>query len=84
MDRQPQSITEVVAATLREMGLAADAAALTRTILIRDGYFAGHKYRFDGGYALWLTENSVLEVYDDAKQVLKTVGGETSHDKRAA
>jgi hypothetical protein len=48
MDRQPQSITEVVAATLREMGLAADAAALTRTILIRDGYFAGHKYRFDG------------------------------------
>ena len=82
MERQPQSVSEVVAATLREMGLGADEAALNRTILIRDGNFVGYKFRFDGGYVLWLVEKGILEVYDDNGNV-KTANGEID-EKRAA
>jgi len=44
---------DVVLATLRQMGIC---VAPMRTFLIQKGYFVGHKYRFDGGYALWLIE----------------------------
>jgi hypothetical protein len=64
------------------MGLGADEAALNRTILIRDGNFVGHKFRFDGGYALWLVEKGVLEVYDDDGN-MKTASSETGEKKAA-
>jgi hypothetical protein len=63
--------------------LGADEAALNRTILIRDGNFVAHKFRFDGGYALWLVEKGVVEVYDDDGN-MKTLNVETSDEKRAA
>jgi hypothetical protein len=79
VEQPPESVSEVVAAALRGMGLEADEAALNRTILIRDGNFVGHKFRFDGGYALWLAEKGVLEVYTDSGN-MKTA----SEEKRAA
>jgi hypothetical protein len=82
VERQSQSVFEVVAAALRERRLGADEATLHRTILIRDGYFVGYKFRFDGGYAQWLFEKGVVEVYDDNGNV-KTVSGEID-GKRAA
>ena len=81
MEQPPESVSEVVAAALRGMGLEADEAALNRTILIRDGNFVGHKFRFDGGYAL-VTEG-VVEVYDDSGRLLKTISGETGEKKAA-
>jgi hypothetical protein len=83
VERQPQSISEVVAAALREMGLGTDEASVNRTILIRDGNFVGYKIRFDGGYALWLVEKGVVEVYADDGN-MKTLNVETSDEKRAA
>ena len=86
MEGQAQSVSLIVAATLKEMGFGADATALTCTALIRDGYFVGHKYRFhEGGHAVWLAEKNVIEVYDNAGKLLKTVGVEkTDGEKRAA
>ncbi len=52
MDEQP-TIPDIVAATLKEMGICVS----MRTILIQKGYLVGHKYRFDGGYAVWLIES---------------------------
>jgi hypothetical protein len=66
-------IQEVVAATLAEMGVC---AAPIRTILIQQGYFVGHKYRFDGGYVTWTAKTNVIEVYDDGGKLLKTVAVE--------
>lgn len=83
MERQPQSVSEVVAATLREMDLVTDEAALDRTILIRDGNFVGHKFRFDGGFALWLPEKGGVEVYTDSGTLLKTISSETGEKKAA-
>ena len=73
MDDQP-AIQDVVAATLKEMGLG---AAFVRTVLIQDGFFVGHKYRFhEGGHAVWRAEKNVIEVYNDDGNLLKTVGAE--------
>ena len=67
---------------LKELGL--DAAALSHTLLIRDGYFVGFKYRFDGGCAVWLIEKKVIEVYDGDGKLLKTAILEETAKKSAA
>jgi len=72
---------DVVTATLQEMGLC---VAPMRTILIQKGYLVGHKYRFDGGYAVWLIETNAIEVYDDDGKLLKSVRLEETNKKSAA
>jgi hypothetical protein len=67
------AIHDTIAATLAEMGLCSTPTALLRTVLIGGGYFAGEKYRFDGGCAVWLAERNVIEVYDDDGKLLKTI-----------
>jgi hypothetical protein len=70
-----------VTATLLEMGLC---AAPMRTILIQKGYFVGHRYRFEGGYAIRLAGKNAIEVYDDDGKLLKTVSLEMSGREKAA
>jgi hypothetical protein len=69
-----------VTATLAEMGIRAP----MRTFLIQKGYFVGHKYRFDGGYAIRLAGKNVIEIYDDDGQLLKAVSLEETDKKDAA
>ena len=76
-----EEVQDLVAATLREMGIC---VAPMRTILIQKGYFVGHKYRFDGGYAIRLVGKNAIEVYDDAGKLLKTVSLEISGEEKAA
>ena len=77
-----KSVSEAVAATLKELGLCADPLALVRTVLIRDGHFLGYKYRFDGGCAVWLPGEKVIEVYDQEGKLLQKVGVEAGGDER--
>ena len=58
MDDQA-SIPASLAATLAEMGVC---AAPMRTFLIQKGYFVGHKYRFEGGYAIRLAGQNAIEI----------------------
>ena len=81
---QSQSIQDVVAATLAEMGLCSAPAALLHTVLIHDRYFVGHKYRFDGGYAVWLVQTNVIEIYGDDGKLLKTLTLEATERGTAA
>jgi hypothetical protein len=71
---------DFVTATLAEMGICAS----MRTILIQKGYFVGHKYRFDGGYAILFAGKNVIDVYDDGGKLLKTVSLEETDKKDAA
>jgi hypothetical protein len=80
----PKTIHDMITATLGEMGLASDPASLIRTILLRDRYFVGQKYRFDTGYAVWMAETNVVEVYDDGGKLLKTVALGRSQGGEAA
>jgi hypothetical protein len=43
------------------------------TLLIRDGFFIGHKFRCDGGYAIWGAGWSAVEFYDEDGELLKMV-----------
>ena len=72
---------DFVTATLAEMGIC---VAPMRTILIQKGYFVGHKYRFDGGYAIRLAGQNAIEIYDDAGKLLKTVSSEETAKKSVA
>lgn len=76
------TIPNAVAAVLKELGLYPSASL--RTVLIRDGYFAGEKYRFDGGWATWAAGKNVIEVYDDNGKLLKTVAVEATEKGSAA
>ena len=79
---QARSIQDAVTTALAEMGIAA--ASLVHTILLRDCHFVGHKFRFDGGYAIWLAETNTVEVYDDGRRLLKKVVIESDEKEAAA
>jgi len=76
-----ESIQERVTATLLELGLPAPTNAI-QTMLMHDGYFVGHKLRYDGGYAVLHEGGSTIELYDGQGTMLKTAALED--DKRAA
>jgi len=61
---------DVTVTLMRKMGLS---VAPIRTFLIQKGYFVGHKYRFDGGYAVRRAGENAIEIYDDSGRLLKTV-----------
>ena len=65
-------ILDLVAATLSEFGLPAPTDSIP-TMLTRDGYFAGHKLRYDGGCAILRAANDVVEFCDEQGTLLKTV-----------
>ena len=75
------SISDLVAATLSELGLPAP-TNLIQTTLMHDGYFAGWKFRYDGGYAILPAGGGTIEFYDGQGTLLKTVALET--DREAA
>jgi len=61
-----------MAATLAELGLPAP-ANIIQTILMHDGYFVGHKLRYDGGCAILWAASDAIEFYDEQGTLLKTV-----------
>jgi hypothetical protein len=77
---QAHSIQDDVTAVLTEMGV--PTVLLVHTILLRAKYFIGHKFRFYGGYAVWLAETNSVEVYGDNGKLRKTVAVEV--DEREA
>ena len=75
-----QSIHERAAATLSELGLPAP-TNIIQTMLMKDRYFVGWKFRYDGGYAILRAGANTIEFYDEQGTLLKTAGLE---DEKAA
>ncbi len=75
------SIHELVAATLAELGLPA-LAVIIQTMLLKDGYFVGYKFRYNGGFATLQAGSSTIEFYDEQGKLLKTAA--INADKGAA
>ena len=67
-----QSILNLVAATLSELGLPAPTNSIP-TMLMKDGYFVGHKLRYDGGCAILWAASDVIEFYDEQGKLLRTI-----------
>lgn len=66
------SIHDLAAATLCKLGLPGP-ADIIQTMLMKDGYFVGYKFRYDGGYAILQAGGSTVEFYDGQGKLLKTV-----------
>ena len=41
------------------------------TLYIKNGYFVGHKFHFDGGYALWASGWPAIEFYDEHRNLVR-------------
>ena len=67
-----KSVYDLVAATLAELRLPAP-TNVVQTMLMRDGYFVGHKLRYNGGHAVWLAGGDTIELYDDQGKLLTAV-----------
>ena len=78
-----QSILNLVAATLSELGMPAPTNIIP-TMLTRDGYFVGWKIRYDGGHAILWAAGDVIELYDENGNLLRTVGIDTPEEGAAA
>jgi len=67
-----KSIQEIVAAALSELGLPLP-AAIIQVVLMKDRYFVGWKFRYDGGYAVWRAGTDTIELYDHQHNLLKPI-----------
>ena len=65
------SIHELVVATLSELGMPTP-VEIIQTMLMRDGYFVGYKFRYDGGHAILRAGGNAIEFYDQEGNLLKT------------
>jgi hypothetical protein len=70
--RMNESLSDLVAATLAEMGLPVQTRMML-TMLIEDCRFAGHKLSYDRGYAIVQPGGNVLELYDNWGKLLRSV-----------
>ena len=66
------AIPTLVAATLAELGLPAPTDVI-QTMLMKDGYFVGWKFRYDGGQAILRAGSNVIEFYADDGTPMKTI-----------
>jgi hypothetical protein len=69
---QIEAVQKVVFDVLAERG-EGDPTGVMHTFLIRCGYFVGHKFRFEGGWAIWLTDSDSVQIYGEDGSLTKTV-----------
>ena len=69
--------------TFAELG-ATDPASMTRTVLLKDRFFVGQRFWCEGFQAVWLAGGSVVDIYDETGELLKTVALQSTVEKKAA
>ena len=67
-----KSILELVTTALAELGVAVPDQFFP-TMLLRDGCFVGHKFRYDGGYSVSSADRNTIELYDESGTLLKRI-----------
>jgi hypothetical protein len=70
------SIPELLAVTLAELGLPAP-CDVHQTMFVKDCHFVGHKFRYEGGYAILHAGGNTLAFYDEQGRLLKAVALES-------
>ena len=83
MMTESQPIRDLVVGVLTELGVPSPSAVI-QTLLVRDGCFVGHSFRFDGGYAIWCVGSPAIEFYDQYDNLLKMVNVEALMEGEAA
>jgi len=68
--------------TFAELG-ATNPASMIRTVLLKDRYFVGWKFRYDGGCAIIRAGSSTIEFYADDGTLMKTAAVRTETEVAA-
>ena len=73
-DPQPCEVRELVARTFADLGAVIPALFdLDEALLIDGGKYVARSYRADGYMAMWLLEVGIVQFYDGAGNMLRTV-----------
>lgn len=78
---QLASVQQLVAQTFAQLGAS---APIIRTILLKDRFFAGHKFRCGALQAVWWTGKDVIEFHDQGGKLLTAIPLEAGETKKAA
>ena len=70
------SIEDLLTAALTALGLPAPDDVI-QTMLVKEQYFVGYKFRYDGGYAILKAGTNMLELYDEQGSLLMTIALDT-------
>jgi hypothetical protein len=79
----PDLLHQLLAKTFAELG-ATDPTSIIRTLLLKDRYFVGHKFRCGGFLAVLLTGKNEIEFYDEGGTLMKTISVENQSQQKAA
>ena len=79
----PDFLHQLLAKTFAELG-ATDPASVIRTLLLKDRYFAGQKFRCGAFEAVLLTGEHEIKFYDESGTLLKTISVESQVQQKAA
>jgi hypothetical protein len=79
----PDYFHQLLTKTFRGLG-ATDPTSMIGTLLLKDGYFVGQKFRCEGFQAVLLAGGDEIELYDEGGTLLKTIRVEARDQERAA
>ena len=74
-------LNPLLAKTFAELGAT---SPVIRTVLLKDRYLVGQRFRCEGFQAVLLAGGSVVEFYDEGGTLMKTVALEATEEKKAA
>ena len=76
------SIHEVLTGTLAELGIPAP-TDIIQTVLMKDRYFFGHKFRYDDGFAILNAGSNIVEFFSEQGTLLKAIAVEDEKEYAA-
>jgi hypothetical protein len=80
---QTDPLVLAVEATFAELGTGND-TPISRTVLLRDGYFVGHCFRCGDFRAIWKADSTVIEFFGADGELLRTVNPVMQEKRDAA
>ena len=78
------SISDVVTAAFEQLGISPPPETLLHTFALAEGRLVAHKFRYEGGYAVWLVGSNRVDCYDASGSLLQSVGLDVAGRRTAA
>lgn len=69
-----QRIRKLVSETFDRLGVDSS-AHFEETVLIRDGFYCGRRYRRDGWQAVWFVEEEQIKIFDRQGEIKEVFSG---------
>ncbi len=79
---QPDALDQLVAATFAELG-GGEAQSLTRTILVRKGFFVGYQFRCGENRAVWFADTGEIKFHDANGKLVRKIDPQEQMKKAA-